>query len=651
MARDTKVKAGSVRIPVREEKRLAATTPVAQPAGFDVPRAQPPVTPAPPIVKQKEPVMVPIKKEPISSLVSPFDTQADPFVSTVDTDVQTAEETEERAGTPTSIMAQGPQGQKYFQGIRSQDYGTGPKYDTSKEALSNYGSFFSEITEQQDQTSSLYNYTNFDPGDFARAGFSGPSAVGELAASDKIVDYIQKNNIPLTKTIDGKKYYLTTGNLSSYKELFGRDQFVGGDLISSGPVGTYSTVFQKDENLITSLLSDPIIGLAANFIPGGTLALTGAKAAAGVKLSPVEIASGLMAGLETVGAIKVPSTTSLPSGQAGPPVPNAGTGLFGTTYAQTQTALNVAAAGDVEGAALALVGQPLINRGLDAVGLDQATIEGAGIQYDDLQEGIGRAVAEVAGGAELDEALAAGIGKYISEGGTLGVDLPDGSNIDLGVIEDVVRDVVRPIGEVGTAIADFVENAVGNVGVSETVKELGRNLDDQVLQPIKEVAETTGSTIEDVVRTGGSAVDDAVIQPVQEVAKDVDDAVIQPVGDALSTLDTAIREVAPDIEDFVRDVVNPLDNFVDDIQLPDVDLPNMSLPDVNISLPGLAQGMGLLSAALMPQPATATTNKIFDNELFKFKTEIGITDRDALIDIEDFLTSPFESSFAQTGRF
>ena len=53
----------------------------------------------------------------------------------------------------------------------------------------------------------------------------------------------------------------------------------------------------------------------------------------------------------------------------------------------------------------------------------------------------------------------------------------------------------------------------------------------------------------------------------------------------------------------------------------------------------------------MPQPATATTNKIFDNELFKFKTEIGITDTDALIDIEDFLTSPFESSFAQTGRF
>jgi len=409
--------------------------------------------------------------------------------------------------------------------------------------------------------------------------------------------------------------------------LFGRDQFVGGDLISSGPVGTYSTVFQKDENLITSLLSDPIIGVAANFIPGGTLALTGAKAAAGVKLSPVEIASGLMAGLETVGAIKAPSTTSLPSGQAGPPVPNAGTGLFGTTYAQTQTALNVAAAGDVEGAALALVGQPLINRGLDAVGLDQATIEGAGIQYDDFQEGLGQVVSAVAGGAELDEALAQGLGKYIREGGTLGsIDLPE-TNIDLGVVEDVVRNLVRPLGEAGTALADFVENAVGKLGVSERIKEFGRNLDNQVLQPIKEVAETTGSAVEDVVRAGGSAVDDAIIQPVREVAKNVDDAVIRPVGDALSGLDTAVRNA-----------------------LPNIDLPSIDLPSIDLPTGGLGGGFNL------PIPSgSRTTDRLFDNELFKFKNKIELTDFGPLIQpqqtsIEDLLTSPFESDFAQQRR-
>jgi len=40
MARGTKVKTGRTRVPVREEKRPVVTA--AQPAGFDMPRAQPP---------------------------------------------------------------------------------------------------------------------------------------------------------------------------------------------------------------------------------------------------------------------------------------------------------------------------------------------------------------------------------------------------------------------------------------------------------------------------------------------------------------------------------------------------------------------------------------------------------------------------------
>ena len=377
-----------------------------------------------------------------------------------------------------------------------------------------------------------------------------------------------------------------------------------------GGIGEYTRKFIEtpDYDFFEDVLSDPRIGLFANLVPGGTLALTGAKAAAGMDVSPVEIATSLMQGLNIAGVIEPPSVTDLPSGQAGPPVPNAGRGLFGTTYAQTQTALNVAAAGDVEGAALALVGQPLINRGLDAVGLDQATIEGAGIQYDDFQEGLGQVVSAVAGGAELDEALAQGLGKYIREGGTLGsIDLPE-TNIDLRVVEDVVRDLVRPLGEVGTAFVRFVENALGDVGDSETVKELGRNLDDQILQPIKEVAETTGSAVEDVVRAGGSVVDDAIIQPVREVAKDVDDAVIRPVGDALSALDTAVRDALPDID-------------LPSVDLPSIDLPSIDLPSVDLTMPGM---MATASGAV-PMSSTRTTDSLFADELFKFKTKVEDT--------------------------
>jgi hypothetical protein len=351
-----------------------------------------------------------------------------------------------------------------------------------------------------------------------------------------------------------------------------------------GGIGEYTRKFIEtpDYNFFEDILSDPRIGLFANLVPGGTLALTGAKAAAGMDVSPVEIATSLMQGLDIAGVIEPPSVTDLPSGQVGPPVPNAGRGLFGTTYAQTQTALNVAAAGDVEGAALALVGQPLINRGLDAVGLDQATIEGAGIQYDDFQEGLGQVVSAVAGGAELDEALAQGLGKYIREGGTLGsIDLPE-TNIDLGVVEDVVRNLVRPLGEAGTALADFV-----------------------------------------------------------------DDAVIRPVGDVLSALDTAVREALPDID--LPDIDLPSVDLPS-IDLPSIDLPSIDLPSIDLPTGGLGGGFNLT----MPS-GSRTTDKIFDNELFKFKNKIELTEFGPLqttqqTSIEDLLTSPFESDFAQQRR-
>jgi len=630
MAIGTKVKTGRTRVPVREEKRPVATA--AQPAGFDMPRAQPPVTPAPPIVKQKEPVMVPIKQEPISSLASPFDTQADPFVSTVDTDVQ---EIDGKADILKDKEA------------RLAAYGTNSVRDV-------YAQLLAEAPDKARTGRDLYR--EFDPGRGAMQGYNAETyneavnidrplaqamedfeipayveyKVPELDTGgleyDKTrlyTNYGQRGQLEFPSQEARDEYYEKerTGTFHDISELLG---------ITDVDIDSQTMVWVKDPpkpSKWEKFLGNPVLSLIGTLYPPIALATTGLKAASGMDVSPVEIASGLMAGLNMSGVTAPPSASAMPVGQMGPGVANTGKGLFGTTYAQTQTALNVAAAGDVEGAALALVGQPLINRGLDAVGLDQATIEGAGIQYDDFQEGLGQVVSAVAGGAELDEALAQGLGKYIREGGTLGsIDLPE-TNIDLGVVEDVVRGLVRPLGEAGTALADFVENAVGKLGVSETVKEFGRNLDDQVLQPIKEVAETTGSAVEDVVRAGGSAVDDAIIQPVREVAKNVDDAVIRPVGDALSGLDTAVRNA-----------------------LPNIDLPSIDLPSIDLPTGGLGGGFNL------PIPSgSRTTDRLFDNELFKFKNKIELTDFGPLIQpqqtsIEDLLTSPFESDFAQQRR-
>ena len=341
-------------------------------------------------------------------------------------------------------------------------------------------------------------------------------------------------------------------------------------------------------------LGNPVLQVVGLLNPTVALATTGAKLASGVDVSPIELASSALTGLNMAGVTKPPALGDIPVG-GGPPQMTKGTGLFGSTYGQTQTALNVAAAGDAKGAALALVGNDLIKGGLDKVGLDQATIERAGIQYDDFEAGLGKTVQKLASGEELDEALAYGLGTYIREGGTLGsIDLPE-SNIDLGVIEDVVRDIVRPIGKVGTALADFVEEAMPDIDVDI-------DIDTRALRPLEDVIKAGGRATEDAVRAAGSVIDDTVIQPIREAGKEFDDVVTQPVGDALSALDTAVRQALPDID------------------LPSVDLPSMDLPfDLRPSL------MSDTGEDFIPSP-TRTTDSLFNDELFQFETEIGISD-------------------------
>ena len=616
----------SRRLPVREEKR---------PSGFDLPRAQPVSAP----VKRQEPVRsVPIKQAPAPTMTRPL---ANDPIST---------------GLMRPLVSTAPVAKSPVKAI-APSLAAPVKKETPEEAIVGLGDFFSQQQGQSralaDMAAESGDYSGLDKSvDISRITQNPLGALDdyfEEKVDDNLVEYVEENEIPtFIEKEDGTKVFLNTGTQTSIARVAGEEhQGSGGRYEASGPVGTYSAEWIESPSTVAGILNTPPMQILGALNPVANAVMTGVKVAAGEDVSPLEIATAALTGLEVAGAITPPSSGALPTGQAGPALPTTGNGLFGTTYAQTQAVVKAAAAGNAEGAALALVGQPLINSSLASVGLTEDVITGAGIQYDDFQAGIGKAVTELAGGADLDDALLSGLGKYIIEGGSLGVDLPDTPNIDLGIVEDVIRAVVRPIGAAGTAIADFVENAVGQIKVPEELRAAGRQVEDvarTIGSTAEDVTRTVGSTAEDVARTVGSATDDIIIQPARTILKEADDTFVQPAGEALSALDTAIREVVPGIEDFVRDAVNPLDNFVDDIGLPDI-----GLPDIGLGLPASAAALGGL--ALMPQPATATTNKIFDNELFKFKTEIGITDRDALIDIEDFLTSPFESSFAQTGRF
>ena len=494
-------------------------------------------------------------------------------------------------------------------------------------------------------------YSEFDPGRGAMQGYNVESYNREVNVEQPLLQAFKDLEVPAYKEFDvpeldtggldydktklytnyGKRGQLEFPNEAARQEYYEKERTgtfhdVSELLGLDSELGQQTMVWVKnppEPSKWEKFLGNPVLQVVGLLHPPVALATTGAKLASGVDVSPVELATGLMTGLEMTGAVQAPvnagkfDSTKL-AGPVAPTGSTAGTGLFGTSYNQTKTALNVAAAGDAKGAAIALVGDNIIKGGLEKVGIDEKAITDAGIQYDDFEAGLGKTVQKLASGEELDEALAYGLGTYIREGGTLGsIDLPE-SNIDLGVIEDVVRDIVRPIGKVGTALADFVEEAMPDIDVDI-------DIDTRALRPLEDVIKAGGRATEDVVRAAGSVIDDTVIQPIRKAGKEFDDVVTQPVGDALSALDTAVRQALPDVD------------------LPSVDLPSVDLPfDL---LPSLMSDTG---QDFIPSP-TRTTDSLFNDELFQFETEIGISDY-PLVDEELELFYPESALQLDYGR-
>jgi hypothetical protein len=474
-------------------------------------------------------------------------------------------------------------------------------------------------------------YNEFDPNRGAMMGHSVDSYNRAVNYERPLLQAFKDLEIPAYKEFDvpeldtggldydktklytnyGKRGQLEFPNEAARQEYYEKERTgtfhdVSGLLGLDSELGQQTMVWVKnppEPSKWEKFLGNPVLQVVGLLNPTVALATTGAKLASGVDVSPVELASSALTGLNMAGVTKPPALGDIPAG-GGPPQMTKGTGLFGTTYGQTQTALNVAAAGDAKGAALALVGDNIIKGGLEKAGLDQATIERAGIQYDDFEAGVGKAVQKLAAGEELDEALAHGLGKYIGEGGTLGsIDLP---SINLPSIDLGDSKLLGPIADALSA----AETAVRQ-GLSKFDKE--------VLQPITKPIGDTLSAAETEVRQGLSTLDKEVLQPITQPIGDIAEDVAQVTGDIVEDVAQESGDIIEDVAQGAGDMLSDLDTAIRQA-LPDIDLPSIDLPlDLRPSL------MSDTGEDFIPSP-TRTTDSLFNDELFKFETEIGISD-------------------------
>ena len=212
-------------------------------------------------------------------------------------------------------------------------------------------------------------------------------------------------------------------------------------------------------------------------------------------------------------------------------------------------------------------------------------------------------------GGNLEDVLTESVEKYIKEGGSFGV-LPEG-DYDFSMF-DGLGDVLEPFMDVLKEVAGATEDLLK-----------------PVVDVIADAAEPIINTADDIIDATGDVIGDTVdvvadtFEPVVDAADDVLDA----VGDTLEDLADALPDV-PDVPD-----------------LPDLpDLPDVPLPDLNLNLPS----MGMLSG-------TRTTDSLFGKDLFKFKTKIGVSPQEQLMqapqrkqqkqEYDNLFEDPFASTF------
>ena len=352
-----------------------------------------------------------------------------------------------------------------------------------------------------------------------------------------------------------------------------------------GTPGSYDIVYTPNAydpraggaGLFNDVLMPAATAVMGFYNPAFAVAKVANKAAAGETLKLGDYASAIMGGLKASKILEAP-VKAVAATATTPAIPaDAGTGLFNNTftYEQSIKGLNTAFAvadGDIVGGVVSQFGGDLTEKALNTVGLNKTVLDGLNINQDDLVQGMLTTEKELLKGASLDDALLKGVGKYITEGGSLGT----GGNFKTPEILKKLEDVVRTVGsQIDDTILQPIKetlpvivNAAEKIG--KPIEKGLRAVNDAVVKPVVETAIDAGSAVNrEVVKPVVGAVEE-VGKPIERGIRAVNEAVIEPVVDTAIEAGSAVN----------RGVVKPVVDFIRDIDLPRLpNLPNLPNPN------------------------------------------------------------------------
>lgn len=198
-----------------------------------------------------------------------------------------------------------------------------------------------------------------------------------------------------------------------------------------------------------------------------------------------------------------------------------------------------------------------------------------------------------------------------------------------GDLEDIIKGVA-----ISSVTPNILEDTLANVGIDADLFGLDPNTFTEGLSNVQETLLEGGSGKEALLKEFGSEALDAigvdlpefelpdtgVIGDIRDLGRGIDDTLLQPIKESVETVTAPIEDLSTPLKETIETLGEPVVDMIDDI----IDAVDSPIGDVlETAVGGLGGTGGMMSGARKPSQVEG----LFDKELFKFDTEIKSTQR------------------------